>query len=140
MAENKTKANEASVDDYLDSIDDESKREDSRILMEILARASGEPPVMWSGSIVGFGRYHYKYDSGREGEHMLTGFAPRKAQISVYIMPGFEPYKEQLERLGKHKTAKSCLYIKRLSDVDLGVLEEIATDSVIRMRKAYPDS
>lgn len=138
MAQNKTSQNDADVGAYIASVDDEKKRADSHALIEMMERVSGEPAKMWGGSIIGFGSYHYKYESGREGDSLLTGFAPRKQQISVYIMPGFEPYGEQLERLGKHKIAKSCLYIKRLSDIDTDVLEEIVSDSVQRMRKMYP--
>lgn len=138
MATIKTTENDADVDSYLRSVEDEAKRADSFTLKAMMERATGEPAKMWGQSLIGFGSYHYRYDSGREGDFMLTGFAPRKAQLSVYIMPGFEPYEEQLARLGKHKTAKSCLSIKRLSDVDMDVLEEIVADSVVRMRKMYP--
>lgn len=140
MAQNKTQPTDKSVDDYLSGVEDATKRADSFVLKDLLARAAGEPPIMWGDSMVGFGRYRYKYESGREGEHFLTGFAPRKQQLTVYIMPGFDPYQEQLSKLGKHKTARSCLYIKKLSDIDLAVLEEIVADSVVRMRKAYPET
>lgn len=140
MTENKTRENGADVDAYLASIAGAGRAADCFTLKAMMERATGEPARMWGSSIVGFGRYHYRYASGREGDFMLTGFAPRKAQLTIYIMPGFEPYREELARLGKHKTAKSCLYIKRLSDVDAGILEGIIADSVIRMRAAYPDS
>ena len=139
MAGNKTTENDDDVDAYLATVEDEKKRADSLVLKEMMERVSGEPAKMWGGSIVGFGRYHYKYDSGREGDFMLTGFAPRKQQLTLYIMPGFDPYQERLAKLGKHKTARSCLYIKRLSDVDTDVLEEIVADSIERMRLKYPE-
>lgn len=139
MAGNKTTENDADVDAFLATVDDETKRADSMVLKDMMERLSGEPAKMWGGSIVGFGRYHYKYESGREGDFMLTGFAPRKQQLSLYIMPGFDPYQDQLAKLGKHKTARSCLYIKRLSDVDMDILEEIVADSLKRMRDMYPE-
>lgn len=138
MATNKTVETEASVDAYLATVD-EKKRADSVALRTLMERASGEPAKMWGAALVGFGRYHYRYDSGREGDFMLTGFAPRKQQFTVHIMPGFEPYQDHLSRLGKHKTARSCLYFTRLANIDVDVLEEIVADSVVRMRKAYPE-
>lgn len=137
-AKNKTAETEADPRAYLDGLVDETKRADSSALLEMMERVTGEPPVMWGPSMIGFGRYHYKYDSGREGDFMLTGFAPRKQNLSVYIMPGFDTYEEELGKLGKHKTAKSCLYIRRLDDVDTDVLEAIVSDSVRLMRERYP--
>ena len=102
-----------------------------------MQRVTGEPPTMWGDSIVGFGSYHYVYDSGREGDWFLTGFSPRKRNLSLYIMAGFSDYDELMERLGKHKTGKSCLYVNRLSDIDLDVLEALVRQSVAHMRKAY---
>lgn len=137
MAGNKTTETGADVDAFLETIEDAQKKADSVALRDMMERISGEPAKMWGPSIVGFGRYQYKYDSGREGEFMLTGFAPRKANLSVYVMPGFDRYGEELARLGKHKTAKSCLSIKKLEDIDTGVLGEIVADSVAVMRERY---
>ena len=137
MSGNKPVENDGDVDAYIASVDDENKRADCIVLKEMMERVSGEPAKMWGPSIVGFGSYHYKYDSGREGDFMLTGFAARKANLSIYIMPGFDPYTDELAKLGKHKVAKSCLYIKRLSDIDPAVLEEMVADSVKRMREMY---
>jgi len=137
VAGNKTTENDGDVDAFLAAVEDDVKRTDSLALKKMMERVSGEPAKMWGDSLVGFGSYHYKYASGREGDFLLTGFAPRKQNLSLYIMPGFDPYQDELAKLGKHKTARACLYIKRLSDVDLGVLERIVGDSVERMRKAY---
>ena len=106
----------------------------------MMQEATGCEPKMWGASMIGFGSYHYKYDSGREGDFMLVGFAPRKSNISVYIIPGFSDYESELEKLGKHKTGKSCLYINKLEEVDKNVLQHLISDSVVRMRKKYPDS
>jgi hypothetical protein len=136
----KTKVNDASVSGFLEAIADEAKRHDSQELLEMMKKATGSQPRMWGTSIVGFGSYHYRYASGREGEFMLCGFSPRKASISIYIMPGFRNYDSQLNKLGKHKTGKSCLYINRLEQVDREVLQELITESVAEMRSKYPDS
>ena len=103
----------------------------------MMRRATGKRAKLWGSSIVGYGRYHYRYDSGRSGESMLTGYSPRKQAMTVYIMPGFDAYGSLLKRLGKHKVSKSCLYIRRLSDVDEDVLEELITKSVVVMRDRY---
>ena len=125
MAELKTKKNEASVDDFLANIDDEQKRADCQQLKEIFEKITRQPAVMWGASIVGFGSYHYKYTSGREGDWMATGFSPRKQNLTLYIMAGFDEYAELMAKLGDHKTGKSCLYIKRLSDVHLPTLKKL---------------
>jgi hypothetical protein len=130
MAELKTKLNDASVDEFLDSVEDEEKRDDCRRVLEIMKQATGEEPNMWGSSIVGFGTYHYKYASGREGDWMKTGFSPRKQNLTLYIMDGFEKYDEMMAKLGKHKTGKSCLYVRRLSDIDIRVLENLVKASV----------
>jgi hypothetical protein len=134
-AEVKTKVNEASVTDFLNSVEDEQKRKDSFEVLKLMKQASKEDAKMWGGSIVGFGSYHYKGASGREGEWMLIGFSPRKQNITLYIMPGFERYPTLMKKLGKYSTGKSCLYIKRLSDVDAGVLKELVTESIKVMKK-----
>ena len=137
MAEMKTRPTQVSVDDFLDGVEPERRREDGRALLAMMRRVTGEEPVMWGPSIVGFGSYHYKYDSGREGDFMITGFSPRKTALTVYIMPGFSTYDGLLARLGKHKTGKSCLYLNKLADVDLAVLEELVATSVAWMRQKY---
>ena len=104
-----------------------------------MEEVTGKKAVIWGTSIVGFDSYHYKYASGREGDWPIIGFSPRKTMLTVYIMPGFKPYKDKLKKLGKHKLGKSCLYIRKLADIDLGILEEIITDSVQRMRAKQED-
>jgi len=136
MAELKTKVNKASVDKFLKSIKDEQKREDCYKILDIMKKAAKAEPKMWGTSIVGFGSYHYKYASGREGEWMLTGFSPRKQNLTLYIMSGFDEYDGLLKKLGKHATGKSCLYIKRLEDVDTKVLKELVAKSVKYMKKS----
>ena len=137
MAELKTRPNKASVAGFLAAIDDPQKRADARRVAAMMRRATGRQAKMWGSSIVGYGSYHYKYASGREGDFMLTGYSPRKSALTVYIMPGFGPFKNLMSRLGKYKTGKSCLYIKRLTDVDEEVLEELIDRSVKHMRKKY---
>jgi hypothetical protein len=125
----KTQPNEKDVIEYLNSIKNEKKRQDSLAIMALMQRVTGEKPVMWGDSIIGFGSYHYKYASGREGDWFLTGFAPRKQNLTLYIMSGFELYDELLGKLGKYKTGKSCLYINKLEDVDQDVLLELVKQS-----------
>ena len=137
MAELKTRQNNASVGDFLASIDDPQKRADARKVAAMMRRATGKRAKMWGKSIVGYGNYHYKYASGREGDFMITGYSPRKNALTVYIMPGFSTFGRLMAKLGKYKTGKSCLYIKRLSDVDEAVLEELIDKSVKHMRKKY---
>jgi uncharacterized protein DUF1801 len=135
MAELKTKPTEASVGAYIEAIADDTRREDCRALVELMRQATGFEPKMWGPSIVGFGSYHYKYASGHEGDSCLTGFSSRKQDLTLYIMPGFASYEPLMARLGKHKTGKSCLYLKRLADVDLAVLAELVQLSVQQMRR-----
>ena len=137
MSNNKNIPTKQDVEDYIESIESDAQREDARILVTMMSQITGEPPVMWGAAMVGFDTYHYTYASGREGDWFITGFAPRKGQISVYIMDGFSPYKELLEQLGPHKLGKSCLYIKALSKINLSVLEEILVSSVKNMRERY---
>ena len=139
MAENKTKATEMSVDDFISTVDNEKKQIDARELVKLFERISGEKAVMWGPSIIGVGKYHYKYESGREGDMMLAGFSPRKAKFSLYIMAGFDKYDNYLEKLGKFKTGKSCLYVNKLADIDLSVLEEMIIDSIKTIQEKYPD-
>ena len=137
MAENKTKPTRAGVTAFLDSVEDRQKRADCRKVAAMMRRATGKRAKMWGASIVGFGTYHYQYDSGREGDFMLTGFSPRKQALTVYVMPGFSKYGSLMKKLGKYKTGKSCLYIKRLADVDERVLEQLIGKSVKDMRGKY---
>lgn len=139
----KTKADTGDVDEFLGRIEDPAKRADSYRLIEMMEEVSGEKPVLW-GSMVGFGKYHYRYDSGHEGDALRIGFSPRSAEFSLYVLCSyaFEDVRQEtdalLARLGKHRTGKSCLYVKRLGDIDIGVLRELAELSVRRMDEAYP--
>lgn len=126
----KTRAGDASIDAFLDGVADEGRRAETRTVMGIMREVTGEAPRMWGDSIIGFGSYHYRYESGREGDWFLTGVSPRKSALTVYIMAGFDRYEELMARLGKHGSGKSCLYIKRLADVDLDVLRDLIDRSV----------
>ncbi len=139
MVELKTKQNKASVTGFLRGIEDPQRRKDCRTVLELMKEVTGSRPRMWGDSIVGFGSYHYKYASGREGDWFVTGFSPRKANLTLYIMAGFSRYKELLAKLGKHKTGKSCLYIKSLADVDLAILRQLVEDSVAHVSTAQVD-
>jgi len=130
MAEIKTKKNEGNVEEFLNSVADPDRRTDSFEALELLKEVTKEEPRMWGNSIVGFGEYHYKYKSGREGDWFLIGFSPRKQYLTLYIMSGFDKYDEILAELGKYKTGKSCLYLKRLSDVNPKILRKLAVESV----------
>jgi Domain of unknown function (DU1801) len=138
MAELKTKRNDASVDDFLNAIKDEEVRKDCRAIADIMQKATKAKPQMWGSSIVGFGSFHYKYASGREGDWMLAAFSPRKQNITLYIWPGFEGYGELMAQLGKHSCGKACIYIKRLSDVHLPTLKKLINGSVKHMLKTNP--
>ena len=134
MAELKTKETGASVAAFIKKVADKTRREDCQTVVDIMRDITKEEPRMWGSSIVGFGRYHYKGASGREGEWMITGFSPRKDALTVYLMGGFQAFPELLEKLGKHKTSKgSCLYIKKLADIDLAVLRKLIAKSVKEM-------
>jgi len=135
MAELKTKLNKASVEKFLNSVKDEQKRQDSFKILEMMKKITKEDPKMWGPSIVGFGSYHYKYASGHEGDMCIAGFSPRKEALTIYILPGFEKYDSLMKKLGKYKTGKSCLYIKKLADVDIKVLTELIIQSVKYMQK-----
>jgi hypothetical protein len=136
MSTLKTQKNDASVDAFLQAVADEQKRADSHAVLEMMRAVTGEEPFMWGESIVGFSSYRYQYKSGREGEWFVAGFSPRKQNLTLYIMAGFDEYDQLLAKLGKHKTGKSCLYIKRLSDVDQEALRELIQKSVDYMRSA----
>lgn len=125
MAENKTIATPADVLAFLDEVEHSGRRADGQTLNALFSRVTGFPAKMWGPSIIGFGRYHYLYKSGREGDFLATGFSPRASNMSIYIMPGYQDYSDILGRLGKHKLGKSCLYVNKLEDIDLAVLEEL---------------
>lgn len=129
----KTTRNDRSVEDFLNGIDHEKKRADSFSILQLMKDVTGEDPAMWGDSMIGFGTYQYKYASGRAGEWFLTGFSPRKQNLTLYIMSGFSEYESLLEKLGKYKTGKSCLYIQKLEDVDLDVLKELVGRSCEHM-------
>ena len=136
MAENKTRATDASVEDYLAAIGDKARRKDCEALAALMARATKQPPRMWGASIVGFGSRHYRYASGREGDTCVVGFSSRKGDISVYGLNAAEGAAELLAKLGKHKAGKGCMYVKRLSDVDLKVLEKLVAGAAAAREQA----
>lgn len=138
MAELKTKKTQASVRAFLDGIEDERKRRDSKKVAKMMKEITGEPPRMWGESIVGYGSYHYRYASGREGDWFLAGFSPRKQNLTLYVMSGFTGEEKILGKLGKFKTGKACLYVKTLDDVDETVLRELIARSVKRKRQQEP--
>lgn len=137
MAELKTKPTESSVTTFLDNITDERRKKDCYALMHLMQEVTGEPPRMWGESMIGFGSYHYKYKSGHEGDSFLTGFSPRKQNISIYIMAGFSQYDNLINKLGKCKTSKACLYINKLDDIRPEVLKELVERSVAYMATLY---
>jgi hypothetical protein len=139
MAEAKTKQTEASVTDFIDKQDSEQTRDDCRTLVKMMKKITGKPAKMWGPAIVGFGKYHYKYESGHEGDSCIAAFSPRKANLTVYIMPEFPNRESLLKKLGKHKSSKACIYIKKLEDVDLDVLEKLVKSSMDAVKKQYPD-
>ena len=139
MAEIKTKPTGVAVDEFLDKVPDPQRREDGRRVREMMERLSGHPAAMWGPSIVGFGAYHYKYDSGHEGDMARIGFSPRAKELVFYLLDDFPRQQALLEKLGKHRTGKCCLYIKRLSDVDEAVLEELVVEALGYMREKYPE-
>lgn len=128
-ADNKTQPNAQNVIDFIDTVEHEQKRKDSLDILEMMREQTGHEPKMWGDSIIGFGDYHYQYASGREGDWFLVGFSPRKQNITLYIMAGISQYPELLEKLGKHKTSKACLYINKLADVDKEVLKDLIKKS-----------
>jgi len=139
MSENKTQPTGVSPADFIASIEHPVRRADAETLLEMMTRITGHEPKMWGPAIVGFGQYHYRYESGRKGDFMRTGFSPRKANMAVYIMPGYSDHSAILARLGKHKTGKSCLNINKLADVDLDVLEELIRAGLADMAEKYPE-
>jgi hypothetical protein len=140
----KTRATDDSVGAFLAQVEDPQKRADSNRLIELMGKVTGQAPKLWGSSIVGFGNYHYRYASGTEGDSCLAGFSPRKAEFSIYLtgtyFPGVEATRDRLlQGLGKHRMGKGCLYVKRLDDIDMGVLERLVRLSVDELRKAYPE-
>ncbi|PWV51520.1 DUF1801 domain-containing protein [Chitinophaga sp. S165] len=138
MAEQKTKPTEQTVTSFLETVPDEQVKKDCFDLVKLMEKATGFPAKMWGTSIVGFGQYHYKYESGHEGYSCLAGFSPRKQNISLYVM-GFDNRPALLDKLGKHKEGKGCLYVKKLSDIDQQVLAQLVKDSVSYLQRRYPD-
>ena len=137
MTQRKTVQTGGSVDAFLDAVANPRRQADARLLLNLMLEITGEPPKMWGPSIVGFGSYHYRYASGREGDSLVVGFAPRKQNLVLYIMPGFARHGALLARLGKFRTGKSCLYVNKLDDIDLSVLEELVRESVTEMRRRH---
>ena len=138
MTETKTRPTAMQVADFIDAAPDAVRREDAKTLVTLMSRITGEEPVMWGPSIIGFGSYHYRYESGHEGDACRLGFSPRKAELVLYVLNGSPEQEAQLARLGKHKTGKACLYIRKLADVDMAVLEEIIRGALASMDARYP--
>jgi hypothetical protein len=137
MSQNKTQPTTQSAEAFLNTVENDKRRQDAFEVLQMMREITGQEPVMWGDSIIGFDQYHYKYASGREGDFLLVGFSPRKTALTLYIMPGFERYDELMQKLGKYKTGKACLYVKKLEDVDREVLEELIRQSVQYMRNKY---
>ncbi len=138
MAESKTKPTTQSVAEFLAGVADTGKRDDARALIEMMREATGDEPVMWGPTIIGFGSYRYTYESGREGDSPLAAFSPRKSALVLYIMTGFQGSEALLDKLGKHTTGKACLYVRKLADVDASILRQLVAQSVAAMRAKYP--
>ena len=139
MAKNKTTETAISVNDFINAVKDEIKRKDSFNLIEVIKKLTGFEPKMWGPSIVGFSSYHYKYDSGHEGDRPLVGFSPRASGLTLYLSGHFEKREELLEKLGKHKTDKGCIYIKKLDDINIDTLQKMITNHINHIKKMYPD-
>ena len=139
MAKNKTTETKGSVDHFIKSIKDERKRKDSLTLVRLIEKVTALDPKMWGPGIVGFGKYHYKYESGHEGDSPLVGFSPRAAALTLYLSANFKKREALLKKLGKHKTGVGCIYIKNLDDIDLDTLQEMIVDHLKHVRKIYPD-
>lgn len=146
MAENKTQPTASSVEDFIEGVEPEAKREDAKVLDALFRKVTGEEPAMWGPTIIGYGSYHYKYDSGREGDSMRSGFSPRKAKHSLYLMGRYcdeetgKRVDALLEKMGKHKTGASCVYVNKLADIDLDILEEIVAICWDAMNRVYPEN
>lgn len=137
-ATNKTIPTDENVQAFLNQTEDDQNRQDCQTILDMMSRITGQPPKMWGTSIIGFGSYHYKYESGREGDAAVAGFSPRKQNITIYIVPGYDKIEHLLTKLGKYKIGKSCLYLKRLADVDEQVLSDIITYGVEYVKQHYP--
>lgn len=135
--ENKTKPTNVTPEAFIETVAHPQRKADAERLLKWFSDVTGFQPRMWGPSIIGYGRYHYKYDSGREGDFLITGFSPRKSSMSIYILPGYRDMSDKLARLGKHKTGKSCLYVNKLEDIDMDVLREMVEDGVAYMRQTY---
>jgi hypothetical protein len=136
-AKNKTQPTEVDVGGFLNGVEHETRRKDGLVLDRLFRRVTGWTPRMWGPSVVGYGQYHYRYDSGREGDFLATGFSPRKANLSIYIMPGYQDHAAILERLGKYKTGAACLYVNKLADIDMDVLEELVRAGLTELGARY---
>lgn len=139
MYELKTKENDSSVIEFIESVESEKKREDAYKLLDIFTETSGYPAKMWGTSIIGFGSYHYKYDSGHEGDAPLVGFSPRKANFSLYFATGDDKREELLKEFGKHKTGKACIYVNKIADIDVEVLKKLIEQSIKFLQEKYPN-
>jgi len=137
MAEAKTKPTEKTVDSFIATVEDDKVRADCYTIINLMEKVTGEKPKMWGPAIVGFGKYTYKYESGRSGEICMTGFSPRKANITLYVLAGFPGQAELLQKLGKHKSGKGCLYIKKLDDINIDVLESLIKESIKFLKEKY---
>lgn len=137
MAQNKTQPTDQSVKTFIDSLDDQQKKADSYSLLNLMKEVTGCEPKMWGPSIIGFDQYHYKYESGREGDFLKVGFSPRKRELSIYLMCSFDKNEELMKKLGKHRTGKSCLYVKKLEDIDMDVLRMLVKESVKYVDEKY---
>jgi hypothetical protein len=138
MAELKTKQTDQSVEEFLNSITNEKRKQDAFIILNLMKKVTNLEPKMWGSSMVGFGKYTYKYESGWDGESFRIGFSPRKQNLTIYIYPGFDRYEDLMKKLGKYKTGKACLYINKIEDVDLAVLEELIRESLNHMNNSFP--
>ena len=139
MVKNKTIETSLSVDDFINAVKEEAKRKDSLTLVQLIKKQTGLEPKMWGAGIVGFGKYHYKYESGHEGDSALVAFSPRAAAISLYLSGGFENRDELLEKLGKYKTGKGCIYIKTLEDINIKTLQKMITNHIKHIQTLYPN-
>lgn len=137
MAENKTQPTDVDPHDVVAAVEHPTRRADAEVLLDLMARVTGWEPRMWGPSIIGYGRYHYQYESGREGDFMVTGFSPRRSNLVLYVLPGYDDLGDDLDVLGKHRLGKSCLYVNKLADVDIDVLERIVRRGVDTMRARY---
>jgi len=137
MAKNRIRPTDASVEEHIAAIRDEARRDDCETLMNLMSEATGQPPTMWGSEIVGFGSYHYKYKGGREGDMWLTGFSSQKRNIRLYLVGGSAEQARLLSKLGRHKAGETCLYIRRLSDIDLEILQQLIIGSVAEVKRLY---